>query len=105
MSTAETSVELLGAFDRLLDLLNAPQDIPFISSLVQREITCRIVTSDAGERLRAIVTAGDQSYRTAKVIAWIRANYTETLRGANPRSLRRSSVRRNCSTLQMPSMH
>ena len=33
-----------------------------------------------GNGLRAIATAGDQSYRTAKVIAWIRANYTKTLR-------------------------
>ena len=80
MNTAETNVELLGAFDRLLDLLNAPVDIPFLSPMIQREIIYRILRGAGGQRLRAIATAGDQSYRTAKVVAWIRANYTKTLR-------------------------
>ncbi len=80
MTTAETSVELFGAFDRLLDLLNAPEDVPFFSPMIQREIIYRILRGAGGQRLRAIATAGDQSYRTAKVTAWIRGNYTKTLR-------------------------
>jgi AraC-like DNA-binding protein len=80
MSTAETTVELLGAFNRLLDVLNAPQDISFFSPMIQREIIYRVLRGSGGQRLRAIATAGDQSYRTAKVISWIRANYTKPLR-------------------------
>jgi AraC-like DNA-binding protein len=80
MTTAETSVELFGAFDRLLELLNTRQDIPFLSPMIHREIIYRILTGAGGQRLRAIATAGDQSYRTAKVIAWIRANYAKTVR-------------------------
>lgn len=80
MSTAETSGELFSAFDRLLDLLNTPQDIPFLGPMIQREIVYRILQGTGGGRLRAIATAGDASYRTAKVIAWIRANYTKMLR-------------------------
>ncbi len=83
MSTAETTVELLSAFDRLLDLLNAAQDIGFLSPMLQREITYRILRGAGGQRLRAIATAGDQSYRTAKVIEWIRANYLKPLRVEN----------------------
>ncbi len=78
MTTAETTVEFLGAIGRLVDLLNAPEDIPFLSPLLQRELIYRILRSAAGQRLRAIATAGDQSYRIARVI--IRANYTKTLR-------------------------
>jgi transcriptional regulator GlxA family with amidase domain len=33
-----------------------------------------------GARLRAIATLGDQSHRTAKAIAWVRANYAKPLR-------------------------
>lgn len=80
MSTSEVTVELLGAYARLLDLLHAPEDIPFLSPMIQREIIYRILRGAGGQRLRAIATAGDQSYRTAKVIAWIKANYTKTIR-------------------------
>jgi AraC-like DNA-binding protein len=80
MATGETTVEFLSACCRLVDLLDTPQDIPFLSGLIQREIIYRILRSAEGARLRAIATLGDQSHRTAKAIAWIRANYAKPLR-------------------------
>ena len=80
MATGETTAELLDACCRLMDLLNTPQDIPFLSGLIQREIIYRILRGPEGARLRAIATLGDQSHRTAKAIAWVRANYTKPLR-------------------------
>jgi len=74
-----TTVELLKPCSRLLDLLDAPEDIPFLSDLVQREIVYRLLRGPQGERLRAIATLGDQSQRTAKAIAWLRANYAKPL--------------------------
>jgi AraC-like DNA-binding protein len=79
MATSETSVELLGACSRLMTLLNTPQDIPFLSDAIQREIIYRILQSPEGQRLRAIATQGDQNQRTAKAIAWIRENYAKPL--------------------------
>ncbi len=80
MATGETTPELLDACCRLIDLLNTPQDIPFLSGLIQREIIYRILQGPEGGRLRAIATLGDQSHRTAKAIAWVRANYAKPLR-------------------------
>jgi len=80
MATGETTAELLDACCRLVDLLNRPQDIPFLSGLIQREIIYRILRGPEGARLRAIATLGDQSHRTAKAIAWVRANYAKPLR-------------------------
>jgi AraC-like DNA-binding protein len=80
MSIGENTPEFLNACCRLLDLLNSPQDIPFLSGIIQREIIYRILRGPAGARLRAIATLGDQSHRTAKAIAWITANYAKTLR-------------------------
>jgi AraC-like DNA-binding protein len=82
MATAETTVEFLTACSRLVDLLKAPQDIPFLSDSLRREIIYRILQSAQGQRLRAIATLGNQSQRTAKAkaIAWIRENYTRPLR-------------------------
>ncbi len=80
MATGEVTVEFLNAWCRLVDLLSTPQDIPFLSGLIQREIIYRILRSPEGARLRAIATLGDQSNRTAKAIAWIKTNYSKPLR-------------------------
>ncbi len=80
MATGKTTPELFDACCRLLDLLNTPRDIPFLSGLIQREIIYRILRGPEGARLRAIATLGDQSHRTAKAIAWIRSNYAKPLR-------------------------
>jgi AraC-like DNA-binding protein len=80
MATGETTAELLDACCRLVGLLDKPEDIPFLSGLIQREIIYRVLQAPAGARLRAIATLGDQSHRTAKAIAWIRTNYAKPLR-------------------------
>ena len=80
MATGELTVEFLSACCRLMDLLDTPQDIPFLSGLIQREIVYRIVRGPGGARLRAIATLGDQSHRTAKAIAWIKSHYAKPLR-------------------------
>ena len=80
MATGATTAEFLSACCRLVDLLHTPEDIPFLSGLIQREIVYRILRGAEGARLRAIATQGEQSHRTAKAIAWIRENYAKPLR-------------------------
>jgi AraC-like DNA-binding protein len=79
LAVGETTVGLLGACLRLLDLLETPEDIPFLSPLLQREILYRILRTPQAERLRAIATSGDLSQRTARAIAWLRANFAKPL--------------------------
>jgi AraC-like DNA-binding protein len=80
MAVGVTSVELLDACSRLVGLLDAPQDIPFLSGLIQREIVFRLLRSPQGKHLRAIATLGEQSHRTAKAVEWLRMNYAKPLR-------------------------
>ena len=80
MATGEATIEFFSACCRLLDLLDHPQDMPFLSSLIQREIIYRILQTSAGSRLRAIATLGDQSQRTSKAISWIKVNYAKPLK-------------------------
>jgi len=80
MAVGITSIELLSACSRLIDLLDTPQDIPFLSCLIQREIIYRLLRSPQGKHLRAIATLGEQSHRTAKVVTWLRMNYSKPLR-------------------------
>jgi AraC-like DNA-binding protein len=80
MAVGVTSFELLDACCRLMDLLDAPQDIAFLGSLIQREVIYRLLRSPQGKHLRAIATLGEQSHRTAKAVEWLRANYAKPLR-------------------------
>jgi AraC-like DNA-binding protein len=92
LAVGETTAGLLGACARLIELLETPEDIPFLSHLIQREIVYRIVRTPQGERLRAIATAGDLSHRTARAIAWLRANYAKPLHMENLASIARMGV-------------
>jgi AraC-like DNA-binding protein len=80
MATGDITEEFLGACCRLVDLLDTPRDIPFLSGLIQREIIYRILRGAGGARLQAIATLGEQSNRIARAISWIRANYAKSLR-------------------------
>ena len=80
MAVGETPIELLGSCLRLLDLLDTPNDIPFLGNLLQREIIYRLLRGSLGKHLRAIATLGEQSNRTAKAVGWLKANYTMPLR-------------------------
>ena len=80
LDVGQTPPELLAACSRLLDLLDTPRDIQFLSTLIQREIIYRVLRSSLGRHLRAIATHGDQSNRTAKAVAWLKNNYARPLR-------------------------
>ena len=80
MAVGVSSIELLDACSRLVDLIDSPQDIPILSNLIQREISYRLLRSPQGRHLRAIATLGEQSHRTAKAVEWLRINYDKPLR-------------------------
>ena len=80
MAIGKTTPELLSSCMRLLDLLDTPRDIPFLAGMMQREIVYRLLRSSLGKHLRAIATLGDQSNRTARAVAWLKANYSKPLR-------------------------
>ena len=80
MAVGVTSAGLMDACLRLVNLLDAPGDIPFLSGLIEREIIYRLLRSPQGKHLRAIATQGEQSHRTARVVSWLRTNYAKPLR-------------------------
>lgn len=92
MTFGTASIELLGACSRLVDLLDAPRDIPFLSRLIEREIIYRLLRSPQGWNLRAIATLGEQSHRTAKAVSWLRMNYAKPLRVEELASIARMGV-------------
>jgi len=80
MAVSEVSLPLLDAFQRLIDLLDAPDDIPVLAPLIQREILYRLLMSEQGPRLRQIGATGSQSRQIARAIDWLKGNFKQPLR-------------------------
>jgi AraC-like DNA-binding protein len=80
MAIGEVTLPLLIAFQRLIDLLAEPKDIPILAPIIQREIVYRLLVGDQGARLRQIASAGSQSHQIARAIDWLKSHYTLPLR-------------------------
>ncbi len=80
MATGEVTLPLLTAFQRLIDLLAEPKDIPILAPIIQREIFYRLLVGDQGARLRQMASAGSQSQQIARAIDWLQGNFTRPLR-------------------------
>jgi AraC-like DNA-binding protein len=80
MAVGEVTLPLLTAFQRLVDLLEEPNDIPILAPIIQREIFYRLLVGDQGARLRQIASAGSQSQQIARAIDWLKDNFTRPLR-------------------------
>ena len=77
--TGTSTVPLVDAFYRLISLLDTPEDIPFLASVIQTEIIYRLLVGEQGERLRQISSAGSQSNQIAQVLNWLRDNFAEQI--------------------------
>jgi AraC-like DNA-binding protein len=79
MVLGEMTEELLAPCLRMVELLATPEDVPFLSKLLQREIIYRLLQGPQGNRLRSIATLGNQSHKTAKAVTWLRENFEKPL--------------------------
>jgi AraC-like DNA-binding protein len=79
MSTGRLTTPLLEAFDRLLSLLDQPEDIPVLAPLIKREIYYRLLLGESGARLRQIATVDSQSHQVARAIASLNKRFSESL--------------------------
>jgi AraC-like DNA-binding protein len=80
MAIGEVTLPLLTAFQRLIDLLAEPKDIPILAPIIQREIFYRLLVGDQGARLRQMASAGSQSQQIARAIDWLKGNFHRPLR-------------------------
>lgn len=80
MATGKVTLPLLAAFQRLIDLLDEPRDIPILSPIIQREILYRLLVGEQGARLRQMALAGSQSHQVARAVHWLKNNFKKPLR-------------------------
>jgi AraC-like DNA-binding protein len=77
VSTASAS--LLGAWRRLLELLDRPAEIPVMAQPVEHELMFRLLMGPHGGLLRQIAGSDSRLSHIRKAMAWIRDHYTERL--------------------------
>jgi AraC-like DNA-binding protein len=80
MATGEVTLQMVSAFQRLVDLLDEPKDIPMLAPIICREIYYRLLVGDQGARLRQMLSSGSQSQQIARAIDWLKENYMQPLR-------------------------
>jgi len=80
VAVSAVSPRLLDAFNRLLDLLEHPEDVAALAPLVRQEIFYRLLTGEQGPRLRQIASAGNHGFQIARAIEWLKVNFDKPLR-------------------------
>lgn len=77
---SDANASLIDCAIRLTQLLDTPQDIPFLAPMIIREIYYRLLMGEQGEAVRQIATSGSNMQRIAEVIKLIKADFTKPLR-------------------------
>lgn len=70
---------ILGAFERLIHLLDYPDDIDFLASLIQQEIYYRLLIAEQGNKLRQLVVNGSHTHRITRATHWIKTHLNEAV--------------------------
>jgi AraC-like DNA-binding protein len=78
--TGELSPTLLEPLLRLTGLLETPEDIPILASMISREILYQLLKSEDGWRLAQMALVDSHSHRIAHAIVLVRKRFRETLR-------------------------
>ena len=79
MAVGKVSDGLRGAFERLVELLDTPDDIPILAPMILREICYRVLVSDQGPRLRQIVSVGSNGNNIARAIDWMKEHFSQPI--------------------------
>ncbi len=72
--------DLLAAWGQLLALLDAPEDVPVLAPLREREVLYRVLQSPQGEMLRQIGRDDSRLSHVRRVIHWIQSHFDEPMR-------------------------
>ena len=70
---------IMSAFERLIRLLDYPNDIDFLASLIQQEIYYRLLSVEQGNKLRQLVVSGSHTHRIAQATDWIKSHLDQPI--------------------------
>ncbi len=79
IAVSELTHALLEPFVRLVKLLDAPEDIPFIAPLIVQEILYKVMKGEQGELMRQCILVGSFANSIAKAVQRIKQHYDQPL--------------------------
>lgn len=80
LAVSVVSPSILDAINRLIDLLDRPEDIPALAPLILQEISYRLLAGEQGPRLRQLASVESRSHQIARAIDWLKENFDKPLR-------------------------
>ncbi|MBW4081229.1 AraC family transcriptional regulator [Paenibacillus sp. S150] len=79
---ANSNLNIINAVTRLVECLQSPGDVDLLAPLVLEEIMIRVLRSPIGAQLVEMGFAESDVQRVAKVIAWLRDNFSRQMKVA-----------------------
>jgi AraC-like DNA-binding protein len=79
MTISPTTTAMEDALLRLVRLVEAPEDLPVLAPLIERELIYRVLQSEHGAVLRQFARADSRLSQIQRAVKWIRAHLAEPL--------------------------
>jgi hypothetical protein len=80
INVSPLGISLLDAALRLVRLLDTPAEVSFLAPLVTREIVCRLLLGQQGDRLRYLTVQNGHMHRIAEAIQRFHQEFDQILR-------------------------
>ena len=80
VNVSPLQADLLDAVVRLVRLLDAPSEAPFLAPLITREIVYRLLMGKQGDRLRHVAALNGNTHRIVRAIERLRKEFDQPLR-------------------------
>ncbi|WP_338885446.1 AraC family transcriptional regulator [Xenorhabdus sp. TH1] len=80
LAVTSATTDLLVCFNRLLAILNTPEDIPALFPLIYKEIIYRLLKSELGGRLQQMATQESPSHQISHAIQWLKEHFADPVK-------------------------
>jgi AraC-like DNA-binding protein len=79
MTISPSTIAMKDALLRLVRLVDAPDDVPLLAPMIERELIYRVLQSEHGTVLRQLARADSRLSQIQRSVKWIRAHLAEPL--------------------------
>ncbi|MFO0750850.1 MAG: AraC family transcriptional regulator [Myxococcota bacterium] len=79
MTVSPVTTAMIDALLRFVRLVDAPEDVPLLAPMIERELLYRVLQSEHGTVLRQFARADSRLSQIRRAVSWIRAHLAEPI--------------------------